>query len=113
MTTTGGQNGNTYTAVTTLSATVGGLVYGMTVNWSYTAPNAFFRMDYTLTVPAGNTQNVKFYYGMDSYVNGGDTNDVGYFTGGTNPTVGIFDNAANQLLAMKYLSGRTWSGYEA
>jgi hypothetical protein len=70
-------------------------------------------MDYVLNIPTGNTQNVKFYYGLDSYVNGADASDVGYYTGGTNPTAGIFDNAANQLLAMKYISGRPWAGYEA
>ncbi len=59
----------------------------MTFNWSYTAPNAFFRMDYSINIPTGNTQNVKFYYGMDSYVNGADTFDVGYYTGGVNQTV--------------------------
>jgi hypothetical protein len=85
----------------------------MTINWSYTAPNAFFRMDYTVNIPAGNTANVKFYYGMDSFVAGADANDVGYYTGGTNPTAGIYDSVANQLLAMKYLSGQVWAGYES
>jgi hypothetical protein len=113
-TTTGSQVGNTYTATTTLiSPIIGGLTYGMTINWSYTAPNAFFRMDYTVNIPVGNTQNVKFYYGIDSYVAGADANDVGYYTGGTNPTAGIYDSVANQLLAMKYLSGQVWAGYES
>ena len=99
--------------MTTLSTTLGGLVYSMTINWSYTAPNSFFRMDYTVNIPAGNTQNVKFYYGMDSFVNGNDTNDIGYYSGGTNPIAGIYDSTANQLLAIKYISGQAWAGYES
>lgn len=70
-------------------------------------------MDYTINIPTGNTQNVKFYYGMDTFVANGDANDVGYYTGGTNPIAGIYDNVANQFLAMKYISGRTWAGYES
>lgn len=111
-TTTGSQNGNTYTATTTLARAVGGRTYTVVINWSYTAPNAYFTMSYNVVLPAGNKQNVKFYYGMDTTVNGADANDVGYYNTGTQ-TVGIYDNAANQLLAIRYLSGLTWSGYEA
>ncbi len=111
-TTTGSQNGNTYTATTTLARAVGGRTYTGIINWSYTAPNAYFTMNYNIIIPTGNTQNVKFYYGMDTTVNGADGNDVGYYNTGTQ-TVGIYDNAANQLLAIRYLSGLTWSGYEA
>lgn len=46
------------------------------INWSYTAPDKYFTWTYNITIPSGNTQNVKFYYGMDSYVAGGDAADV-------------------------------------
>jgi hypothetical protein len=92
---------------------VGGLTYTVVINRSMTAPNKFFTWTYTITVPTGNTANVRFYYGMDSYVAGADANDVGYLSTIPTQTVGIYDNVANVLSAQRYVSGRQRSGYEA
>jgi hypothetical protein len=46
------------------------------MDWSYTAPDKSFTQKYTWIIPTGNTQNVKWYYGMDSFVAGADANDV-------------------------------------
>lgn len=82
--TTGSTVGNTYTATSTMTRVVGGLTYTLIIDWSYTAPNKYITWSWRMTIPPTNTQNVRFYYGMDSYVAGGDTNDVGYLssTGG-------------------------------
>jgi hypothetical protein len=90
-----------------------GLPYTLVINWTYTSPNKFFNWTYTLTIPSGNTQSVKFYYGQDSYVAGGDANDVGYLSNTPSLTVGIFDSVANVLSAQRYISGQTWAGYIA
>lgn len=50
---------------------------------------------------------------MDSLVAGADTNDVGYYTNTGGQTVGIYDNVANIVSAFRYLSGTTWTAYQA
>jgi hypothetical protein len=102
---------NTYDAVTTLSYITWGLTYSVRMDWQYIAPAKTFTQSYTWTIPTGNTQPIKWYYGMDSFVAGADANDVWYYTGGSNPTAGIYDNVANIFLAQKYISGRMWSWY--
>jgi hypothetical protein len=54
----------------------GGLTYQLKVYRNYTSPNTSFTWKYDVIIPTGNAVNVKLYYGMDSYVAGGDTNDV-------------------------------------
>lgn len=66
-----------------------------------------------MIIPAGNTLNVRFYYGMDSFVAGADTNDVGYYTNTGGQTVGIFDSVANVISAFRYIDGPVWTGYQA
>ena len=102
---------NTYNAITTLSYITWGLTYGVKINWNYIAPSKVFTQSYTWTIPAGNTQNVKRYYGVDANVAGTKPNDVWYYSGGANPTVGIYDSVANIFLAQKYISGMMWSWY--
>jgi hypothetical protein len=113
--TSGSQFGNTYTAQTLLSAVVWGLTYQVIMDRSYTAPDKAFTQRYTWIIPAGNTQNVKWYYGMDSFVAWADANDVWYGSGLTtsNPTVGIFDNIANILLWQTVRSWQSFSGWYA
>ena len=109
--TTGSQVGNNYTAKNTLTYTRAWRTYVLVIDWSYTAPNKFFTWKYTLTVPSNNAENVRFYYGMDSYVAGSDTNDVGYYTTTPSQTVGVYDSVANVLSAQRYVSGQTWAWY--
>ena len=68
-----------------MTITTGGRTYQLIIDWSHTAPNKYITWSWRVIVPTGNTLPIKFYYGMDSAVAGGDPNDVGYFsnTGGT------------------------------
>ena len=79
-TTTGTTLGNTYTATSTMTITTGGRTYQLIIDWSHTAPNKYITWSWRVVVPAGNTLPIKFYYGMDSFVAGGDANDVGYLS---------------------------------
>lgn len=65
---TGTTNGNTYTGRTTLTRVVTGRTYTLILDWRYIAPNKFFNIDWSVTIPAGNTNNVRFYMGNDSMV---------------------------------------------
>jgi len=66
--TVGSQSGNTYNGTTVLTRTVNRRVYELDLNWEYTAPNKFFTIDWQVTIPTGNTNNVMFYIGNDSMV---------------------------------------------
>ncbi len=111
--TTWQQIGNTYQAQTNLTYTTAWRTYTVVIDWTYTAPNKHFTWTYTLTIPTWNTQNVRFYYGMDTAVAGWDANDVGYYSTNPSLTVWVYDNAAWVLSAQRYVSWRMWSGYEA
>jgi hypothetical protein len=96
-----------------MSRIVGGLTYQLIIDWSHTAPNKFLTWSWRVVVPAGNTLPIKFYYGMDSAVAGGDPNDVGYLSSTGGLTVGIYDGTANVLSAFRYLSGTAWTAHQA
>lgn len=66
-----------------------------------------------MVIPAGNTNNVRFYIGNDSMVGGADANDVGYSGSAPSQTIGVYDNVLNQLSAVRYISGRIWTAAEA
>lgn len=112
-TTTGSQIGNNYTATTTMTYGISPNQYILVVNWYYTAPNKYITWNYALTIPPSNNQNIRLYFGMDSYVAGGDANDVGYYGTSPSQTVGIYDNIANVLSTQRYVSGATWAWYYA
>ena len=78
--TVGTTNGNTYTATSTMTRIIGGRTYTLIIDWSHTAPDKFLTWKWQVIVPPGNNKNIRFYYGMDSYVAGGDANDVGYYS---------------------------------
>jgi hypothetical protein len=69
-TTTGSTVGNTYTATSTMTRVVGGLTYSLIIDWSHTAPNKYLTWSWRVIIPPTNTNNVRFYYGMDSMVAG-------------------------------------------
>lgn len=105
--------GNTYTATSTMTAINGGRTYQLIIDWEHTAPNKFFTWSWRVIIPSGNTQAVKFYYGMDSYIAGGDANDTGYYSTTWWKTVGIYDGVANVLSAFRYISGTPWTAHQA
>ena len=55
------------------SAEKGGLVYEMRREVTYLAGNSYVTDDYTFTIPAGNTDVVKFYLGGDTAPGGSDS----------------------------------------
>lgn len=57
------------------TAEKGGLTYTVDRAVSYTFPNDYYRDTYTFTIPAGNTDVVKFYKGGDTSPGG---SDIGY-----------------------------------
>ncbi len=87
--------------------------YTLILDWRYISPNKFFNIDWSVNVPAGNANNVRFYIGNDSTVGGADTNDVGYTGSSPSQTIGVFDNILNQMSAIRYLSGLAWTAQEA
>lgn len=111
--TTWSQNGNTYTGTTTLTRTVWWRVYSLILDWRYESPDKFFTIDYSVTLPAWNTNNVRFYIANDSMVWGNDANDVGYSGSAPSPTVWVFDNVLNQISAIRLVSWSIWTAAEA
>ncbi|MDD2693762.1 MAG: hypothetical protein PHY14_02420 [Candidatus Gracilibacteria bacterium] len=110
--TVGSQSGNTYNGTTTLSRTVSGKIYELILNWEYIAPNKYFTIDWEVNIPSGNSRNVIFYIGNDSMVGGNDANDVGYSGSLPSRTIGVYDNVLDQMSAIRYLSGITWTAAE-
>lgn len=112
-TTSWSQSGNTYNATTTLTYTTWWRTYRVIINRQYIAPNAYFTWNYRVEVPTWNTQNIRLYFAMDSYVAGWDGWDVWYYNTNPSQTAWIYDNIANVLSAQRYISGPTWAWYEA
>ncbi|MBP9779159.1 hypothetical protein KBD33_00880 [Candidatus Gracilibacteria bacterium] len=112
-TTTGTTVGNTYTGRTTLTRVVGGRTYTVLLDWTYISPNKFFNIDWSVTVPTGNTNNIRFYIANDSTVGGADANDVGYTGSAPSQTVGVYDSVLDQMSAIRYLSGVMWTAQQA
>ena len=110
--TTGSQNGNTYNGTTTLTRLVGAFTYTLILDWQYLAPNKFFTINYSLTIPTGNTNNIRFYLGNDSMAGGDDANDLGYTGSAPTRTIGVYDNIKNLTSAIRYLSGTMWTAEE-
>ena len=110
--TVGSTVGNTYTATSTMTRVVGGLTYTLIIDWEHTAPNKYFTWSWRVIIPAGNTQPVKFYYGMDSYIAGNDANDTGYLSSTGGLTLGVYDGVANVLSAFRYISGVPWTAHQ-
>jgi hypothetical protein len=111
--TTGTTIGNSYTGRTTLTRVVTGRTYTLILDWRYTAPNKYFNIDWSMTIPAWNTRNVRFYLANDSTVGWADADDVGYTWSLPSQTVWVFDSLLNQMSAIRYLSGALWTAQEA
>jgi hypothetical protein len=71
VTATGGSSG-TGTGASVLTVEVDGRTYVVNLNLSYTYPNDYITQTFTVTIPSGNTYNVKLYNLYDSYLGGSD-----------------------------------------
>lgn len=92
-----------------MSATKGGLVYYLDVKYTYEYPESSVLVDYTVTIPAGNTEKVQLAHGWDTYLSGNDRGPG--FVSGTAPyyVVGVIRTPSYE--AFQYKGGVPWSGY--
>ena len=112
-TTVWSQIGNTYSWTTNLTRVVGGRTYQVILAWKYTAPNKFFTIDYSIVIPTGNTNNIRFYIGWDTTVGWWDGNDVGFSWSAPTSTFWVYDSVLNQLSAIRYVSWALWNGAQS
>jgi hypothetical protein len=106
VTATGGSTG-TGTGASDLSVQVDGRTYLVHLDLDYTYPNDYIRQTFTVTVPAGNTYNVKLYNLYDSYLGGSDTGPG--FYNQTAKIVGVSGQTVYE--GLRYVSGQDWAGY--
>ncbi|KRB56373.1 hypothetical protein [Flavobacterium sp. Root186] len=92
-----------------LSAVKNGMTYYLDVKYTYNFPDSRFLIDYTVTIPPGNTEKVTLAHGWDTFLSGGD-NGPGFVTG-TAPyyVMGVAKTPSYE--AFQYLGGVPWSGY--
>jgi Putative Ig domain len=94
-TTTTGVATGSGTATLHYTATKGGRTYTMARAISYTYPNTFFTDSYSFTIPAGNTDVVKFYQGGDTAPG---SSDSGYGIMLTSPVRSVISlNTSSQI----------------
>ena len=79
------------------------LYYNLKIEWEYQAPNDYFTWKWTINIPSGNTENVKFYYAMDTYIAGDDANDAGFYDAGSQ-SLGVFDTVDKFAMKFRVLS---------
>ena len=92
-----------------LKATTGGLDYFLYVTYTYVYPNPYVNINYRLVVPQGNTQRVKLWHGIDTYLQGGDTGPA--YIQGAAPYYSMGVKKDPSFEAFRYRSGLPWSGY--
>ncbi len=96
-TTTGGSDTGSGSFTVTYVATKNSLEYRMDRAVSYTYPNNYFTDSYSFTIPAGNTEDVRFYQGGDAAPG---SSDAGYGIMLTEPVrAAISLNPYSQILA--------------
>ena len=106
VTATGGSTG-TGTGASALSVQVDGRTYLVNLTLDYTSPNNYIKQTFSVTVPAGNTYNVKLYNLYDSYLGGSD-NGPGFYNAASK-IVGVSGQTVYE--GLRYVSGQAWAGY--
>ena len=89
--------------------------YVVDLRVDYTAPNNFHKQTYTVTIPSGNTKDVRFYTAYDTYLGGSDKGP-GYLdsTGPSSANNGIVEIGVygpNVTESIQYVSGQAWESY--
>ncbi len=92
-----------------MSATKGGLVYYLDVKYTYEFPESSVLVDYTVTIPEGNTEKVQLAHGWDTYLSGNDRGPG--FVSGTAPYYVMGVSRTPSYEAFQYKGGVVWSGY--
>jgi hypothetical protein len=99
-----------------LTGTINGQTYVVTVVATYFAPNEYFDLAFSTVVPAGNTQPVRLYLLMDTYLGGRDQGP-GFVSARedcpSNVIVGVRgpDPSSPLVEAIQYVSGAPFAGY--
>ena len=95
--------------VLVLKATKATKDYIITLTYDYVYPNSYFNIQYKVDVPAGNTDRVKLYHIIDTYLQGGDAGPA--FIQGKPPYLLMGVTKAPTFEAFRYVSGLVWTGY--
>ena len=103
--------------VEVMTGVVDGRTYSVTATVSYTAPADRMRIEYSVSVPAGNTAPVRLYHLIDSFLGGSDEGP-GFFldpascgSGNSGAVVGVTRPDLGKVQGFQYVSGAMWTGY--
>jgi len=101
-----------------LTGVVNALTYTVTVDVEYTVPDLYFFVTYTVDVPAGNTDEIRLYHALDSYLEGFDQGAGFSAAGGTcanggsyGQAIGVTSSTGATVEVLQYVSGAAWDGY--
>ncbi|MBW3519641.1 hypothetical protein [Flavobacterium sp. NKUCC04_CG] len=103
------QGSGNFINIIKLYARKGSLTYYLDVKYTYRNPDNSFLIDYTVTIPAGNTEPVNFAHGFDTYLERGDTGPG--FVLGTAPDFVMGVKKLPSYEAFHFKGGVPWSGY--
>jgi len=110
-------NPNEYQNKIRMSATKNGLVYYLDVTYTYIHPAQKMRVDYSVVIPEGNTEDVKMLHGFQPFLQF-DASQFDMFhqfafgvKQGTAPDLVVGVKAGNIYEAFEYISGVPWSSY--
>ena len=95
--------------VLVLKATKATKDYIITLTYDYLYPNSYFNIQYKVDVPVGNTERVKLYHIIDTYLQGGDAGPA--YIQGKPPYLLMGVTKAPTFEAFRYVSGLVWTGY--
>ena len=89
--------------------------YVVDLRVDYTAHDVFHKQTYTVTIPSGNTKDVRLYMAYDTYLGGSDAGP-GYVDSTGDPTVnngvvevGVYGSTVTE--SIQYVSGIAWESY--
>lgn len=110
VTLSGGSASGSGTMTADMSHTHEGLTYRVQLTFAYTAPEHTVLLSARVTVPEGNTEPVRLYYGLDSYLAGGDAGP-GFAVPATGQALAVGVAKAGTSMAFTHLSGPQWAGW--
>lgn len=101
-----------------MSATKNGLIYYFDITYTYTNPDQKMRIDYSVVIPAGNTEKVKLLHGWEPFLNWTPSSDDILWNRkpwgilkGTAPDFVMGVKAGRYYEAFEYISGVEWDSY--
>ncbi|MBS7254298.1 hypothetical protein [Flavobacterium branchiicola] len=110
-------DGKTSINVIRLAAVKNDLIYMLEVKYTYVYPESNFLIDYKVTIPPGNTEQVKLAHGWDTYLGSSDYGPgitIGQWdpeTDRAKPNFVVGTKRTPSYEAFQYKSGVPWDGY--